>query len=71
MGLDIRFPISVMFTVLGVMLTLFGALGDKSIYARSLGININMLWGCVLLVFGITLLIAARRSLRKQRAEKN
>ncbi|HET9699082.1 MAG TPA: hypothetical protein VFP40_19570 [Terriglobales bacterium] len=61
MGLDIRIPIGLMFTIVGALLTLFGALGNKSIYARSLGINVNLLWGVVLLVAGIIFLIAATR----------
>jgi hypothetical protein len=49
MGLDIRMPIGLMFSALGVMLTLFGMFSDKHIYERSLGININFIWGLVLL----------------------
>ncbi len=70
MGLDIRIPISVMFTVLGAMLALFGALGPKSIYARSLGVNVNLIWGIVLLLFGIAMFIGARSSMRSERKEK-
>ena len=39
MGLDIRLPIGFLFTIFGVLLIAFGALGDKAIYERSLGIN--------------------------------
>ncbi len=70
MGLDIRIPIGVMFTVIGAMLTLFGALGPKSIYARSLDLNINLIWGIVLLLFGIAMFVAARASMRVARKEK-
>ena len=54
MGLDIRWPIGLMFTLIGVMLTIFGlATGsDLERYKASLGININLYWGLVLLVFG-------------------
>ncbi len=61
MGLDIRLPIGLMFSILGVMLTGYGLLGDKSIYQRSLGININLWWGIVLLVFGLVMLLMGRR----------
>jgi hypothetical protein len=50
-----------MFTVLGSLLTLFGLLSDRAIYARSLGINVNFWWGLVLLGFGVALLAIARR----------
>jgi hypothetical protein len=52
MGLDIRTPIGIMFALLGFMLAVYGLVGDKSIYAQSLGWNVNLLWGSVLLVFG-------------------
>jgi hypothetical protein len=60
MGLDIRMPIGLMFSALGVMLTLFGMFSDKHIYERSLGININFIWGLVLLAFGIVMLLLSR-----------
>ena len=60
MGLDIRMPIGLMFSALGVMLTLFGMFSDKHIYERSLGININFIWGLVLLAFGIAMLLLSR-----------
>ena len=54
-----------MFTIFGVMLTLYGLASDQAIYARSLGININLWWGLVLLVFGLVMLGSAIRAARK------
>jgi len=59
MGLDIRMPIGLMFTAFGVMLTIFGLASDKKIYLTSLGVNINFVWGLVLLGFGIIMLVLA------------
>ena len=56
MGLDIRLPIGLMFGILGVLLAAFGLFGDKSIYERSLGININLIWGIILIGFSVVLL---------------
>ena len=56
MGLDIRLPIGLMFAILGVLLAGFGLISDQSIYQRSLGININLIWGTVLIVFSAILL---------------
>lgn len=61
MGLDIRLPIGAMFTLFGLLLTVFGLVGDKAIYQRSLGINVNLTWGVVLLVFGLVMLALGRR----------
>lgn len=61
MGLDIRVPIGLMFSVFGVILTIYGFLSDRAIYGRSLGININFVWGLALLVFGICMLLLGMR----------
>jgi hypothetical protein len=53
MGLDIRLPIGLMFTLIGLLMTVFGlATGGSDLYQRSLDININLVWGLILLVFG-------------------
>ena len=67
MGLDIRLPIGLMFTVLGGLLAVYGALSDRSIYARSLGINVNLLWGSILFVFGLALFLATTRAVNTSR----
>jgi hypothetical protein len=61
MGLDIRWPIGLMFTLIGALLTGYGAMtgSDTEMYKRSLTININLIWGLVLLVFGIIMLLLA------------
>jgi hypothetical protein len=60
-GLDVRLPIGGLFTVLGVILTAYGALtaGDAAHYSRSLSFNINLWWGVVMLAFGLGLLLSA------------
>ncbi len=65
MGIDIRLPIGMLFGVLGIILTVFGALGDKARYAQSLGVNVNLWWGMVMIVFGVVMLLLARRGARE------
>ena len=60
MGLDIRWPIGLMFTLIGALLGINGAM-VKSDHAISLGVNINLIWGIVLLVFGVLMLAGAMR----------
>ncbi len=62
MGLDIRLPIGLMFSLFGLLLVVYGAVGDKSIYQRSLGMNVNLGWGAVLLIFGVVMLVLGRRA---------
>jgi hypothetical protein len=61
MGLDIRLPIGLLFSVIGLLLAGFGAFSDKGIYVRSLGFNVNLAWGVALLVFGIIMVIFGNR----------
>jgi hypothetical protein len=61
MGIDIRLPIGMLFSILGIILTIFGAIGDKSRYSQSLGVNVNLWWGIVLIVFGVIMLMLSRR----------
>ena len=65
MGLDLRIPIGLMFLVLGLLITGFGLFGDRAIYQRSLGVNVNLWWGLVMLLFGLAMLLFGRRGHRK------
>jgi hypothetical protein len=38
----------------------FGLLADKAIFQKSLGINVDLDWGVILLVFGVGMLAWAR-----------
>ncbi len=61
MGLDIRLPIGLMFALLGALLVVSGLIADAAVYRRSLGININLWWGLVMLAFGAVMLVLGRR----------
>ena len=65
MSLDIRVPIGLMFGVFGVLLCGYGLLSNPQIYVRSLGENINLEWGVVLIVFGAVMLWLGSRKSRK------
>jgi len=66
MGFDIRIPIGSMFAIFGVILTGYGLISDSGLYQRSLGLNVNLIWGLTLLVFGALMLGLARLKRRKQ-----
>jgi len=61
MGLDIRWPIGLMFTLIGVLLTGYGAVNRAGSVSQAGGsdININLIWGIVLLIFGVLMLLGA------------
>jgi hypothetical protein len=61
MSLDIRIPIGLLFSIVGVILLVYGRwIADPAIYLRSLGFNVDFWWGAVLLAFGLTMLGLAR-----------
>jgi protein-S-isoprenylcysteine O-methyltransferase Ste14 len=62
--LDIRWPIGLMFSLVGVLLVLCGAVASPADYRKSLDINIDLIWGVVLLVFGALMLWLAWRGAR-------
>jgi uncharacterized membrane protein (UPF0136 family) len=64
MGIDIRLPLGALFTLLGLILIVYGAASDPSLYGQSLGINVNLYWGIVLLSFGTLMFVLSRRSAR-------
>jgi protein-S-isoprenylcysteine O-methyltransferase Ste14 len=66
-GMDLRLPIGGLFVVLGVILGVFGIItnGDVAMYERSGGLNINLVWGAVMLGFGIIFLGLAQRAARR------
>lgn len=59
MGLDIRLPIGILFSLLGAILLVYGFLSEPALYQRSLGINVNLCWGGVMLIFGALMMAFA------------
>jgi len=69
MRLDVRWPIGGMFTIFGAILTVYGIVSNRAIYEKSLGINVNLWWGIVLLVFGLVMLGFAYRAHQANRTQ--
>lgn len=69
--LDIRFPIGLMFTIFGVIITIFGfaTIGNDAMYMKSLNVNINLISGLCTLAFGVVMLLTSepvRKRMKKQ-----
>jgi hypothetical protein len=71
MGLDIKIPIGLMFSIFGLILTILGLItaGDTAMYEQSLGYNINLLSGVVMLVFGGFMLFTSSLFKKKKSEE--
>ena len=73
MGLDIRWPIGLMFSLIGVLLAIYGLrhrLGRGDVPALARTSTSTCIWGLVLLVFGAFMLIMAWRGSRNADADK-
>jgi hypothetical protein len=54
MGLDVRVPLGLLFLAIGALLVFYGlATTGSDIYAKSMGVNINLIWGVILMLFGL------------------
>ena len=61
--LDIRIPIGLLFTVLGLLVTAYGIItnSDTELYKKSFQYNVNLWSGLLMLVFGVIMLLLARK----------
>ena len=64
---DIRIPIGLMFSIIGLIITILGlfTLSDSEMYQKSLGMNVNIIMGAIMLIFGIVMLFFAYRKKEK------
>jgi len=64
---DIRIPIGLMFSIVGGLITGFGffTMSNTEMYHKSLGINVNIIMGIVMLAFGLIFLFFAFRKKKK------
>lgn len=69
MNLDIRLPMGAMFTVEGLIITIYGLMtqGDEKLYAHSLGMNVNLNWGLFMTAFGLFFLMLTWNAARAQK----
>ena len=58
-ALDLKLPIGWLISAYGVLLTAYGLLTKKEMYAISLGINLNLTWGLLMIAIGGAFLLAA------------
>ena len=63
MNFDIRLPIGLLFLALGLLVGGYGAAAPGR--ALSLGLNVDLAWGGVLLLFGAAMTALALRSRRR------
>jgi hypothetical protein len=66
MGLDIRIPLGLIFLALGGIMTVYGLFTRHSaIYQMSENINLNLIWGSLMLLFGAVIYFVGKRSASK------
>jgi hypothetical protein len=69
MNLDLRIPMGLLFTLVGAIMSIYGFFTRGSaIYERSADLNINLIWGLVMLAFGIIMYTLGHRADKRPRA---
>jgi hypothetical protein len=54
MGLDVRLPLGLLFLVIGALLAFYGlSTIGSDLYAKSMGVNLNIIWGSIMMVLGL------------------
>lgn len=61
--LDIKIPIGLMFSIIGVILLVYGFItkDDTALYQKSLSHNVNLWMGGLMLAFGLVMLALVKR----------
>ena len=69
MGLDIKIPIGLMFSILGIILCIHGIVtnGNTEMYEQSLGHNINLWSGAFMMAFGAFMLLTSSLVKKKKK----
>ncbi|MDD8019792.1 MAG: hypothetical protein PHU81_01210 [Acidobacteriota bacterium] len=49
---DLKIPLGFLLSFYGLLLLLYGLFGPSHIYGKSLGLNVNLIWGIVILAVG-------------------
>ena len=57
--LDLKLPIGGLLSAYGLLLFVYGLATKKELYAKSLGINVNLVWGGLMLAVGAGFLLFA------------
>ena len=65
--LDLKLPIGWLLSFYGVLLTVYGLMTKPEMYAISLGLNLNLIWGILMIAIGGAFLFTAyvKRSRKK------
>ncbi len=69
MTMDIRFPIGFMFTLSGLIITVWGFVSSPEIYRKSLNVNVNLWTGLAMLIFGLLFLVTGLIAQSKRRKQ--
>jgi len=57
--LDLKLPIGILLSAYGLLLGGYGLETKKEMYERSLGLNLNLVWGILMLLIGGAFLLTA------------
>jgi hypothetical protein len=65
MHLDLRYPIGLLLTIYGAILAFEGAMFRATV----LDLNVNLYWGAVMIVCGLSTIVLARSQVTKHKSQ--
>jgi hypothetical protein len=68
--MDLRLPVGIMFLILGIILAAYGWWAPHDVAPRDLGVQVNLLWGCFLAIFGLAMAGSAAIARRRNEFRK-
>ena len=56
---DLKIPLGSLLEFYGILLLIYGIFGPADIYNKSLQLNVNLIWGVLMIVIGSAFLVVA------------
>ena len=63
---DLRIPVGTLFTAVGIVLAVYGLAAPDQSGSVPLGVNVNLLWGLLMFLFGAAFVVAGILSGRRR-----
>ncbi len=56
---DLKIPLGGLLEFYGILLLLYGIIGPASVYKKSFNLNVNIIWGILMIVIGSAFLLSS------------
>ena len=64
---DLKIPLGGLLGFYGILLLVYGVFGPSNIYTKSAGLDVNAIWGVLMIVISSVFLVSAFRGKKKKK----